>query len=79
MNPAAGSHGLTLNISETDNSLDLDLVRSVAPFFRVTAKTADEIIESSRAVVKQWRKIASRLELSARACDRMASAFRLAE
>jgi len=78
MNPAPGSYGLTLNINETDNSLDLDLARSVAPFFRVTAKTADEIIKSSQAVVKQWRKIAGRLALSARACDRMAPAFRLA-
>jgi serine/threonine-protein kinase HipA len=72
------SFGLTLNISETDNSLDLNLVRSVAPFFRLTAKAADEIVESSQAVVKQWRKIARRLALSARARDRMASAFRLA-
>lgn len=39
---------------------------------------ADELIESSQAVVKQWRKIAGRLGLSARACDRMAPAFRLA-
>jgi serine/threonine-protein kinase HipA len=78
MNPVPGSYGLTLNISETDNSLDLDLVRSVAPFFRLKVKTADEIVESSQAVVKQWRKIARRLALSARACDRMAPAFRLA-
>src|SRR5712691_11477920 len=78
INPASGSFGLTLNISETDNSLDLDLVRSVAPFFFLKQKTAYEIVESSQAVVKQWRKIARRLALSARACDRMAPAFRLA-
>lgn len=78
MNPVPGSFGLTLNVSEHDNSLDLDLVRSVAPFFRVPAKAADEIIERSQAVVKQWRKIAARLALSARACDQMAPAFRLA-
>jgi len=79
MNPVPGSFGLTLNISETDNSLDLELVRSVAPFFRVTTNTADEIIERSQAVVKQWRKIAGRLALPVRACDRMAAAFRLAK
>jgi len=78
MNPVSGSFGLTLNIGETDNSLDLDLVRSVAPFFRLKPKTADELIESSQAVVRQWRKIAGRLELSARARDLMAPAFRLA-
>ena len=78
MNPAPAALGLTLNISETDNALDLELVRSVAPFFRVRAKTADEIVTSSQAIIKQWRTIAGRLKLSARACDRMAPAFRLA-
>jgi serine/threonine-protein kinase HipA len=78
MNPVPDAVGLALNISEADNALDLDLVRSVAPFFRVTAKAANEIVERTRAVVKQWRRIARRLALSARACDRMASAFRLA-
>lgn len=78
MNPVPGSADLTLNISEADNSLDLDLVRSVAPFFRLKARAADEIIKSSQAVVRQWPKIARRLALSARACDQMAPAFRLA-
>ena len=78
LNPVPDAFGLALNISDTDNLLDLDLVRSVAPFFRVKAKTADETIERSRTIVRQWRKIAGRLGLSARACDRMAAAFRLA-
>jgi serine/threonine-protein kinase HipA len=78
MNPVPGSADLTLNISEADNSLDLDLVRSVAPFFRLKAKAADEIIKRSQAVVQQWPTIARHLALSARACDQMAPAFRLA-
>lgn len=78
MNPTPDAHGLTLNISENDNALDLELVRSVAPYFRVSAPDAQAIIERSRAVVGQWRRIADRLALPARECDRMASAFRLA-
>lgn len=79
MNPVPESHGLTLNISEADNSLDLDLALSVAPYFRVDAKTARQIVERSQAVVKQWPKLASNLRMSARAQERMASAFRLAD
>ena len=78
MNPTPESHGLKLNISEVDNAMDLDLVRSVAPYFRVATKTANEIIESSQAVVKQWPKIAGSLGVPAREQERMASAFRLA-
>lgn len=78
MNPVPGALGLTLNISEADNALDLDLVRSVAPFFRLSAKAADEIIAASRKVVRQWPRVARRLKLSDRALQQMAPAFGLA-
>ena len=78
MNPVPESHGLKLNISEADNALDLDLVRSVAPYFRVDGKVANETIERSQAVVKQWSKIATRLGVPAREQNRMAPAFALA-
>ncbi|MHB1076260.1 type II toxin-antitoxin system HipA family toxin [Thiobacillus sp.] len=79
MNPVADSHGLRLNVSEADNAQDLDLVLSVAPYFRITAKDANAIIERSQAIVRQWPKIAKSLRIPAREQQRMASAFRLAE
>ena len=78
MNPVPESQGLTLNVSEADNAMDLDLARSVAPYFRVSRKLADEIVARSRAVVKQWPKIADSLQVRAREQERMAEAFRLA-
>ena len=78
MNPVSDSHGLKLNISEADNALDLDLVRSVAPYFRVNVKDANEIIERSQTVVRQWSKIAESLGISVREQKRMSSAFGLA-
>lgn len=78
MNPVPDSHGLKLNISAADNALDLDLVRSVTPYFRVNVKDANEIIERSQAVVRQWPKIAASLGISAREQKRMVSAFGLA-
>lgn len=78
MNPVPDSDGLKINISETDNALDLDLARSVAPYFRVAPKAAIEIVERFRRVVTQWPKLASRLGIPARERDQMTSAFRLA-
>lgn len=78
MNPVPDAHGLKLNISETDNAMDIDLVRSIAPYFRVDAKAASAIIERSRASVRQWSKIAAKLGMPAREHKRMASAFQLA-
>jgi len=78
MNPVPVSEGLQLNVSDVDNALDLGLAREVAPYFRVTAKAAGEIIERFRAVVSQWRTIARKLRIPAREQERMAESFRLA-
>lgn len=78
LNPVPASEGLQLNVSETDNALDLGLAREVAPYFRVAAKAAGEIIERFRGVVSQWRTIAKKLRIAAREQERMAESFRLA-
>lgn len=78
MNPVPGSQGLKLNISEAENEIDLDLVRSVAPHFRVDIPTANEIIENSQAIVQQWSIIADKLEIPVREKEELALAFRLA-
>lgn len=78
MNPVPDAQGLKLNVSDADNALDLDLARSVAQYFRVDKKTADEIIERGQGVVSQWPRIADSLRIPAREQERLASAFRLA-
>lgn len=79
MNPVPAADGLKLNITEADNALDLELAREVAGYFRLTLAKADEIIETFRDTVRQWRVIATSLGLSAREQERMAGAFRVAE
>jgi serine/threonine-protein kinase HipA len=78
MNPVPDSVGLTLNVSEADNALDLELARCVAPYFRVSRTRANQLIESSQATVRQWPKVAKSLRIAAREQQRLASAFRLA-
>ena len=52
-NPAETGIGLKLNISEHDNSLDLELALQVSEYFRLSDKQAKEIIiEVKRAVSK---------------------------
>lgn len=79
MNPAADGTGLSLNITEADNALNLDLALSVAPQFRVKAHAARERVAAIQGVVRQWRSLAKRLKIAAREQERMAGAFRLAE
>lgn len=75
LNPNEFGKGLSINISETDNSLDLDLARSVAPYFRLSLVQANNIIQSVEAAVKQWRKVAVQFNVSRAEQERMAVAF----
>ncbi|MCC6809605.1 MAG: HipA domain-containing protein [Deltaproteobacteria bacterium] len=77
LNPVVHGDGLTLNISETSNALDLELASSVAPTFRVKAPRAKQILSEVRSAVRHWRAEAKRAKISRDGQERMASAFRL--
>ncbi|HEY2380777.1 MAG TPA: HipA domain-containing protein [Terriglobia bacterium] len=77
MNPSPTGDGLLLNISKDDNAQNLDLVRSVAPFFRVKGGRAENIIAEVLKSVGDWHQIAQQNGLAHREIDRMESAFRV--
>jgi serine/threonine-protein kinase HipA len=79
INPVATGGGLALNISRDDNSQSLDLVRSVAPVFRVSNEKAEEIIGEVVGSVSGWMKLAKQLKLSPHEISVMKNAFRVAE
>jgi serine/threonine-protein kinase HipA len=66
---------LTTAIDEADGTASLDLAFSVAGHFGIKPDGAKAIAGEVDAVVKQWRKTAKALGLSASEIDRMASAF----
>lgn len=79
INPVAIGEGLKLNISESDNSQDLDLAKSVAKYFLVKPDRANQIIHEVVKAVKGWRKIATSIGISRREQDQLSNAFRVAE
>lgn len=78
INPVANGHGLTLNVSENDNALDLDLARSVAHYFRLNKTQAEEIISEVKHAVKPWNKLAKKAGISRNEIELKSDAFRLA-
>ena len=66
---------LTLNINESDNSLSLDLARSVAEYFRVENDDAKNIINSIKNVVSNWGKYASEMKISRSEQEYYSNAF----
>lgn len=75
INPVETGTGLSLNISENDNSLDLSLAKEVAPYFRVSEKRENEIIKVVKKAVEQWRVVAKKYGISKSELDFMARAF----
>lgn len=64
INPIEHGTGLKLNISENDNSLDLDLVMSVSKYFRLDDKRASNILRRVLDSVKNWKQLADKYKIS---------------
>lgn len=75
LNPNENGTGLSLNISETDNSLDLDIALSVAEYFRVEKSNAGKIISKVNKSVSHWREAAKKYGIPKSEQDRMQRAF----
>jgi len=79
INPVETGTGLKLNISDSDNALNLDLAMEVHTFFRLTEAKALEIIEENKNAVRNWRKIASQFGISNAEQELKSKAFQQVE
>ncbi len=79
INPVETGRGLKLNISENDNSLDLGLAMEVHEFFRLNKSEAEDIINTVKSSVKNWRELANRHGISRVQQELKAVAFSQAE
>lgn len=75
INPNEYGKGLHLNISDDDNSLNLDLALDVANFFRLTPQKAGQIINEVTGSISNWKKLAAQYKISGAEQDRMSMAF----
>jgi serine/threonine-protein kinase HipA len=75
INPIPHSNGLCLNISFTDNSIDLNLTREVSEYFRLSHDEAEKIIENTLAITSNRNSYASKYKISREENEKMSSAF----
>ena len=76
INPVPFGTGLRLNITETDNLLDVELVEEIAPSFRVSAPRAKDLIAQMELIVSTWADEAKRIGISRQEINLMRQAFR---
>jgi serine/threonine-protein kinase HipA len=75
INPIEKGIGLSLNISESDNSLDFDLCMSVIDYYRWKEEEAIDFITQTKMVVGQWKDRAKQLNISNSEISFMETAF----
>lgn len=75
INPDPEGYGLSLNISENDNSLNAELALETAPFYRITTDKGRHIIDQIRRAVAQWSDLARRYRIPHSEQEQMARAF----
>lgn len=75
INPNEFGNGLSLNISEKDNALDMELALSVIDYFRVDEKKAKAIIKKIKGAVADWQNVAKKIGISKAEQNRMSSVF----
>ena len=75
INPVPNSPGLLLNISETDNTMDLNLAREVASQFRLSNTRSEKVISDVLKAVSLWSKTADKYKIPRNEKERMEDAF----
>ena len=76
LNPSIDKDGLALNIDMDNNSLDIELAKSVGDFFRLNHSEMENIINEVFNSVKQWKEIANKIGISRSEQELMQAAFR---
>ena len=75
LNPQPAGAGLSLNIDETSNALDLSLAMDTAKYFRLSPARADELLKGIQAAVQKWETVATKAGIPKSETDRMQTAF----
>jgi serine/threonine-protein kinase HipA len=79
MNPNEMGNGLTLNISENNNELDISLALETAHLYQLKKDRAEGILKEMRHEISTWRAVAKKFGISSSEMEQTKRAFRLVE
>jgi serine/threonine-protein kinase HipA len=77
INPSIDKDHLALNIDSSDNSLDIELAKSIGEHFALDDQGMDGIIREVMAAVSGWKALAKELKIPRAEQELMAAAFRV--
>lgn len=79
MNPNEMGNGLTLNISENSNELDLSLAFETAHLYQLKSNKAQSILKEMIDEISNWRAVAKKFGICNSEIEQTKRAFRLVE
>jgi len=79
MNPNEMGHGLTLNISESSNDLDLSIALETAHWYQLKRDRAERILKEMQLEISLWRTVAKKHRISHSEIEQTKRASRLVE
>jgi serine/threonine-protein kinase HipA len=77
MNPNEMGIGLTLNISENSNALDISLALETAHLYQLKTEKAESILKDMHQEISNWRAVAKKFGISNSEIEQTKRAFRL--
>jgi serine/threonine-protein kinase HipA len=77
MNPNEMGNGLTLNISENSNELDISLALETAQLYQLKREHADRILKEMHREISNWRVVAKKFGIRNGEIEQLKPAFRL--
>jgi serine/threonine-protein kinase HipA len=77
MNPDEMGNGLTLNITENSNDLDISLALATAHLYQLKSDSADQILKEMHHEISNWRAVAKKFGISNSEIEQTKRAFRL--
>jgi serine/threonine-protein kinase HipA len=77
INPSIDKFGLALNIDMDNNLLDLELAKSVGPYFRLKEVEMNSILDEVKSAIYGWQKLATQINIPRSEQLMMSSAFKI--
>ncbi len=77
MNPNEMGNGLTLNISENSNAIDISLAVETAYLYQLKSEKAESILKEMHQEISNWRAVAKKFGISNSEIEQTKRAFRL--
>lgn len=77
MNPNEMGNGLTLNISENSNELDISLALETAHLYQLKRERAERILKEMRREISNWQVVAKKFGIRNGEIEQLKPAFRL--